>query len=223
MKRKRTYINVEGKFDSEPPKTLTIPVKTVKPKTILLEATAYHEAGHAVVAWRIGMKFRRVTIEPDGGSLGHMLHAKHPKWFNPEVEFSDRIRLRCESHIIVSYAGQLAQARFRGRRPRWGMESDNHWANEMASRLMSQQMIRGSNETFVAFQKFCWQRSLDTVNERWLEIGELATALLERKTLSYDEALKVILGAREKLCGRKPLPRKVDRPQQRENHRVELT
>jgi hypothetical protein len=51
-----------------------------------LQATAYHEAGHAVVALLLGLKFRHVTIEPDSDSLGHLKCDRHPKWFNPKID-----------------------------------------------------------------------------------------------------------------------------------------
>lgn len=37
-----------------------------------LLSTAYHEAGHAVLAWHLGLKFLEVTIDPREGSLGHI-------------------------------------------------------------------------------------------------------------------------------------------------------
>jgi len=34
------------------------------------ERTAYHEAGHAVVAFSLGSRIKMVTIKPDGHYLG---------------------------------------------------------------------------------------------------------------------------------------------------------
>jgi hypothetical protein len=155
--------------------------------TGLLRAAAHHEAGHAVAAWWHGMKFRRVTIKPDGDSLGHVLLRQFPKWFRPDLEFDNpRVRLRLEHHIIVSFAGQLAEAKFRGRRPRWGMDGDNQQAVEMAYRVC------GSRETAEAYLHYCLLASRDLVNVRWREIQALAAALLERNTLGYQSAAEVI-------------------------------
>jgi hypothetical protein len=39
-----------------------------------LRTLAYHEAGHAVVAWVCGVRVKKVTIVPDERSLGHVVH-----------------------------------------------------------------------------------------------------------------------------------------------------
>jgi hypothetical protein len=152
-----------------------------------IAATAYHEAGHAVAAWRFCLKFKRVTIKPDAdaGSLGDVLH-RVPNWFRPDIESSDRVSLRAERHIITDFAGQLAEAKFRGRPPRFGMESDNQSAANMAFRLS------GSPETVEAYLKYCWFAARDLVNGQWPQIEVLAASLLKRQTLKYEEVLEAI-------------------------------
>ena len=39
-----------------------------------LRATAFHEAGHAVMAFDLNVPVSKVSIEPEDGSLGHILH-----------------------------------------------------------------------------------------------------------------------------------------------------
>src|SRR4051794_3747807 len=52
-----------------------------------LRRVAYHEAGHAVVAWALGLKFEEVTIVPDrdifGASLGHIGGVPEPDRVRP--------------------------------------------------------------------------------------------------------------------------------------------
>ncbi len=62
------------------------------------EATAHHEGGHAVVAWRLAIPFRYATIVPEEESLGHVLFNRLPRWCD-ETEASyhaDRARLFVE-------------------------------------------------------------------------------------------------------------------------------
>ena len=82
-----------------------------------LRATACHEAGHAVAAWHTDLKFRRVTIKPEDDSLGHLMHSRFPKWFNPELDKGDRARMYAEHLIVVGSAWQLAEAKFSWQTP----------------------------------------------------------------------------------------------------------
>ena len=81
-------------------------VKRITPRE--LRAIAHHEAGHAVAAWRLGLKFRRVTIKSECDSLGHVLNVRGPKWLNDELGII---------WIVYDMAGQIAEEKFRGRRP----------------------------------------------------------------------------------------------------------
>ena len=147
-------------------------------------AVAYHEAGHAVASWHYGRRFKHVTIEVDGDSLGHVSYIR-PLYYSTGV-VSDRARLGLESEIIASFAGQIAEAKFREQRPRYGFHSDNQSAVDLAFHVC------GSNETVNAYLKYCWCASTDIVNWRWREIIALADALLKTPTLKYSDALEVI-------------------------------
>jgi len=84
-----------------------------------LGATAHHEAGHAVAAWRLEIPFRYATIIPHEDSLGHVLFNRFPKWCDEESERYQpgRARLWVERRVRVYCAGQIAEAMYHGRRP----------------------------------------------------------------------------------------------------------
>jgi hypothetical protein len=160
-----------------------------------LRATAYHKAGHAVAAWHFGLQFKQVTIEPSANNetLGHVLHRRSTKWFNPDSDSGDRTRLRAERHIITSFVSQLAEGKIRRRPPRFGMEGDNKSALDMALHLC------GSMKTADAYLNFCCLTSGDLVASHWSEIETVAAALLKRRTLNHEEMLEVIMQGTEAL------------------------
>jgi hypothetical protein len=132
-----------------------------------LEAAAHHEAGHAVVAWKLGIKFRHVTIKADHDSLGHVLFQR----------MTSNNRLQIERHIIIDFAGQLAEARFREKHPRYGMHDDNQRVVVRVYKFCI------SKEAAESFLRYSWFMSRDLVNLCWAEIQPVARALLERQTL----------------------------------------
>ena len=82
-----------------------------------LRATAYHEAGHAVVAvfQRYAPAIRRVTITRTGDCLGSVDHYRLSS-FHPDSRSDLKTQARLEARAIVMLGGPAAEARFRGRR-----------------------------------------------------------------------------------------------------------
>src|SRR5262245_23920603 len=60
-----------------------------------LRHTAYHEAGHAVIAFRLGYEMEKVTIKPSRGSLGRYFCKDRPL---------------APDDIRIAFAGALAEA-----------------------------------------------------------------------------------------------------------------
>lgn len=95
---------------------------------------AFHEAGHAVAHHEQGIRFQKVSIEPDakGESLGRE-SLKFPKWYHDAVEGSmsskvpdlTKARLYMEGLVIGQMAGHLAQEKHAGKTPEFeSYESD---------------------------------------------------------------------------------------------------
>jgi len=148
---------------------------------------AHHEAGHAVAAWCHGVKFKRATIKPNrpDQTLGHVLGCR-PKWFNPEIDSSPRVCGLAQGRIIELFAGQIAEAKFRGRKPRWGLQSDNQQAVDLAMYLC------GSQETMQAYLNFCFLASRDLVNGFWSQIQAVAWGLMELWTIDDEEMIEIV-------------------------------
>jgi ATP-dependent Zn protease len=148
---------------------------------------AHHEAGHAVVAHFQRIKIRQVTLilDVEQGILGYTHTGGAPKWVGRDP--SDRVRMDVERYIVMCFAGELAEARFRGEHPKWGMESDDERAIEISLNMCGNEEIAG------AFRHYCWCLSRALVARHWREIETLTTALLERKTLNASDVSEIIV------------------------------
>lgn len=78
----------------------------------MLMATAFHEAGHAVAAWKLGVPFRAVSVIPgENYSLGRIEGEPWPKWFQSDRDSSPRVIRLCKKHVVIASAGPVAQQR----------------------------------------------------------------------------------------------------------------
>jgi ATP-dependent Zn protease len=84
------------------------------------EATAYHEAGHAVAALVYGLAVRAATIIPAPGVTRSVGHANPSRGIQLDFDDSPRARRRAETSIIVCLAGPAAQRRYSARSSYYG-------------------------------------------------------------------------------------------------------
>lgn len=153
------------------------------------QSTAFHEAGHAVAAFFLGFSVGRrgVTIIPDKikDNLGaaHVLLQLRER---PDVAISPGTHVRIENHAVVCLAGDAAQRKLHPR-SHYRAQSDQDQALELLD------YISGSNEILCARFKVARLQAQALVNLRWKEITAVATALLERKTLTRDEVRQAII------------------------------
>jgi hypothetical protein len=94
-----------------------------------------------------------------------------------------------QRRIITGFTGQLAEAKFLGKHPRHGHESDDRQAMDAA------EYLTGSMKQLQRYLDFCWAAAEDMVEGSWEDIRTVAAALLERKRLSAKEVQGAILAA----------------------------
>jgi hypothetical protein len=166
-----------------------------------LEATAYHEAGHAVMAWSLRVRVDKVSICPEGDSLGHCSHEKIVRGRNPELDDSLRRRDQYEKDILVALAGGIAQRLFNCRSWR-RLYVEGDWRK--AARLAFN--INGSSEQADAYLRWLEIRAKDTISSKrmWPLVKALARELLLKRKLSRDEVLAVIQRTLNELCPPRP-------------------
>jgi hypothetical protein len=161
-----------------------------------LTATAFHEAGHAVMAYLQLIPFRSITIVPAPGSdtLGRVLLGAWPDWANPDsIGYREEAaREYIQRRIRVDMAGLIAEAQHLGRRVRVGMYQDNCNAADLALHLCA-----GRNDTAQAMLDWLYLNTRDqlTAPAVWPAVQALAEALLDHRTLGIRAAHSCIRSA----------------------------
>jgi len=144
------------------------------------ERKAYHEAGHAVAAYRLGVEVRSATILPDHYSAGYVTHGD---LFCGHTLGSDRAVL--ERAIKISLAGPLAEARFSPADLLWGTRGDYDCALGLARYLAGS---LGEHE-LLHFLERQTRALLDCYGG---DVERVARALLEQDELSGATVKNII-------------------------------
>ena len=140
-----------------------------------LEATAYHEAGHAVASFLLRRAFRYVSIEPEGGSLGQLHMKKLPESFNPDINSDMRTRSWIEREAMIDFAGDVAATHA-------GYEQGAGTGGDMSNAVGMILHEVGSAEEAEAYANWLYIRAkgMITFGHNWGAVEMLAAALLER-------------------------------------------
>jgi ATP-dependent Zn protease len=156
-----------------------------------LELTAYHEAGHAVVAIHLHRGVKSVTVvpNPETNSLGHCEYHELP---NKEerlkvLERGDRQRSRpwLEREIILLLAGNHAEDKVKGRWNHRGASDDMSKVFDLASSMC------GSNDETLAYVRWLSERARNEVESLWPLIEKVAQALVVKKTMTGREVRQI--------------------------------
>jgi hypothetical protein len=158
-----------------------------------LWATAYHEAGHAVVAIHLGIGIGRKGVsiipDPDANRSGrtHILLGFAGR---PDVAITDRMRLCAEKRVVVSFAGQAAQRKFQPRSVRRDhADSDRQGILDLLIRFIP------NIPELEAYCRWLEIRAENLVNSPmvWLRICAVAEALVEQKYLRPQEVRAICI------------------------------
>jgi ATP-dependent Zn protease len=155
-----------------------------------LRETAFHEAGHAVAAFFYDVPVRRVTIVPEGDSLGRTIYM--PRVVNATrrvfegYDAKPRDRQMVENKLVSTACGRAAARRLTGRTNYVGADHDLEAEGEIMLRL-----------GYVGDELRLYGRLLDSqarrfVDLRWRQVCDVAEALLARSQLSADELREVM-------------------------------
>jgi hypothetical protein len=162
-----------------------------------IEATAYHEAGHAVCSLALGKAFKLVTIAPEGNLLGYCKGVVYRGGQRLEMdvyERNNRARDWIEKSVKVSLGGNVAERIFTGRNNFAGARGDFSNACDLLSHLCGY----GNGEIEAYFNLLMIRtRDILTTPRNWLAVERLAAELLDKRTVRYKAAKAIANQARE--------------------------
>jgi hypothetical protein len=152
-------------------------------------ATAYHEAGHAVVAQHLGRGVRLIELTPGNEERAGRCHL-HRLRRDPDEGMNDRDLLSwAVPEILISLAGQLAEARFKARNPiRWTHHGDDSNAIDYALKV-----TQGSTDEATALCSWLFLRARGMVwrDAIWRRIVAVAEELASSGKLTGAEVRRI--------------------------------
>ncbi len=166
------------------------------------EEIAYHEAGHAVVAFLLRVHYKLVSIKPQDNPPAAGRVTERVSYYEIAAELFPRgspmypmHRFLVENEIVVILAGPIAALKHE--------EQDDLDPYEIADAMLDDpeflkaeeragSYICEYEEEVGAYLGWLFERAVLTLDKSWPAVEALARVLLERKELDFDDSEKII-------------------------------
>ena len=152
------------------------------------EISAYHEAGHAFMAVRLGARVRSITIDPAWDDGPMRFGDARIEW--PAGEFSEREL--CEKMVLVALAGAVAEMIYSGQpyHPGFVAEWSAAWAQawEASATLYSDEVNRLKHLEEMTVQLYRTMRR----NDHWAALAAIVDDLLAHETLEGEQVEEIV-------------------------------
>lgn len=150
------------------------------------EATAYHEAGHAVLSCVLGRPIRKVTVIAEDDFLGKVTGFSRPSLYRRLEVGQDGWKLAIPRMMIL-FGGPLAEEFFAGRRNRRGAGYDNDAISDIAISAC------GSSEEASCFVRWVETKTASVLRNptNWAAVRHVAASLMAHGELGGEEVKRL--------------------------------
>lgn len=142
------------------------------------EATAYHEAGHAVIAMALGRSVQRVSVLPKLDTLGRCEFQKGRT--RPSEDWLER-------EILISLAGLAAEARHTGQYAWEGAARDLQVVKRLATQRAGERHVERLQKRLLSKVEHMLAQP-----ETWRAVQLIAAELLRVETISGRAAVHLM-------------------------------
>jgi len=141
---------------------------------------AFHEAGHVVAAYFLGIRFKKVSLIHNKDYVGKVIHEKVARGSVPESDMSLRNFNRMENLARIALAGDIAQKKHAPRSSD-GAGLDRETVAGIALRL------NGSPEAAGAWIEWLKVSVKDMLTLRWPFVDAVARELAKENVLNGEQ------------------------------------
>jgi hypothetical protein len=151
------------------------------------ERAALHEAGHAVAAYLMGVRFSRVRITGGAEDLGAAEGLQWKLGTDPDGVSGARLRRVVEKQVVVFAGGDAAES-LKVSGHAWEEGHDYFHAVDSAGRLYAEP------SELSAYLSWAWLHARNQLAEpgNWSAVKAVTQALISKKKIGYCEARDII-------------------------------
>jgi ATP-dependent Zn protease len=150
-----------------------------------IRLTAYHEAGHAVMAQLCGQQITEVEIvgdEEHSGSVRSLRFAEeHDSELDPNLPTAP-----VERRLLCTAAGMVAEAMVTGR------EGWDEGCEDLDAAVRLAMEVVGDCERVILFLELVREHTRDVLRNHWTAVDVLAGALVDRRRMSGEEVRRLL-------------------------------
>jgi len=159
-------------------------------KVTAREFLAFHEAGHAVMAFILGRQIRRATIRQMRGLSGHVEFERAASGVSEAME---HYRRPIEADVLVLLAGRAAECELTLGSPpsHAGLDREN------ARALL--RLLEDCDEVISSWMRYLLVRAQSILQEEWPAVYSVARALMRDEELDGDGVAQAIAEAHKRI------------------------